>query len=240
MQVNLMETLWIAACLSGVVVTAVLVWDAAAERDGYSRTPNDSARRLARMLVLNGNIRRDSIRLATQLCLLAVVAPSLFRPGEVPLVLDLSTPESLLMTLTTVAVLSLLAVPVLLLVNSVLDFRDRRRLRAVVVALVEDERSDLLAAIDRVGGETVDAIDKVGDKADAAYHEANQVNVKIASLDQRLFDQGEQAAADRAEEKVDRAEEKAGRAQTRGRPGRRGPRGEQGTQGAQGERGEGG
>ena len=44
--------------------------------------------------------------------------------------------------------------------------------------------------------EVLDAISGVGDKADAAYHEANQVNIKIANLDQRLLEQGERAERD--------------------------------------------
>ena len=130
---NPVEAFWVFTNLAGALVTVALLFDAWQERRAYMRTPNDSARRQARTLVVTGNVRREAIRLYMQIALLVLAVPSLLRPGDVPFTFDLSTPESTAATISTVALLSLITVPVALLVNSLLDMRERHRLRLVTV-----------------------------------------------------------------------------------------------------------
>ncbi len=143
MNINWLEATWLVICGVGTLVTLHLLIDALRERVEYRRTKNDTARRRARNLVLDGNVRRDSLRLVVQLCLLSVVFPSLLRPGEP----DLGFSDDVLFA-HTVAVLAIMVAPIVLLISSLFDARDRRNLRILSLSLVITEVAANTAAVD--------------------------------------------------------------------------------------------
>lgn len=111
----------------------------------------------ARQLVARGNIRRELLRLVVQTLLLLVAVPGLFSDREITL---------------TPALAALIAVPVVLLISTIFDALDRRKLRLMAFDVIKAEQASALERIEA-------AVAVVGDKAEAAYHEANQVNQKI-------------------------------------------------------------
>lgn len=193
-QANILELFWLLTCLAGVLTTGLLLAGALQERFAYlEQGDTDPTRQLARLLVLSGNQRRELLRLITQLLLLFVVVPSLFRPGDVALVFDLSTAESIQRTLGSLAVLALITVPPTMLINSLLDARQNRRLRDMsevwtiqtVARLVADGQARLEESLTSIH----EKADATIEKADAAYSEANHANVKIAELQQALLEE---------------------------------------------------
>lgn len=181
--VNGVEIAWLLSCSLGILVTTWLLMDAIAERHAYIKS-GGNGRIKARKLVLDGTVRRDSLRLVVQTMLLAVAFPSLLVMNEVVLSL-----ASLIETLQTVSILALMAVPVLLLTSSLFDAKDRQTLKVVSEQIVLSERQLTDASI-------ISAIEEVGEKADRAYHEANSVNEKLAKLNTQLVKQGDRAEAE--------------------------------------------
>lgn len=189
MSVNLVELLWTVICLSGVFTSAVLVIGAWSELSAFNHDPKvGDGTHIARRLILGGSVRRELFRLAVQLLLLGVVVPSLFRPGDVTFVIDFSTAESIQRTLNSLALVALIAVPVFMLINSLLDARQNRRVRDVTEALSTQSIAEVAAAsTQRIEA----ALAAIGKKADAAYHAANDVNLKISDLNERLLEEAE-------------------------------------------------
>jgi len=119
-SVNAVEAVWLTASGLGFLLTAYALFDAFGQREIVRRLNGRAAE-----LAAATNVRREFIRLAVQALLLFVVLPGLFSDRETPL---------------TPIVAALIAVPVLLLVNTIVDLRDRRRLVGVVLQAVTTEQ----------------------------------------------------------------------------------------------------
>lgn len=130
-----LELAWLLVSLIAAVLTLVALGDARADRDAVALKNGP-----ARTIVARDNVRREAVRLMTQFALIGVVIPGLF--------VDFPTPLS-------PAVLLLMLVPVLLLLNSALDLRERRRLARITIAAIEAERRGLSVTVtDTAGVET--------------------------------------------------------------------------------------
>lgn len=114
MNVNEVEAFWLLINLVTLILTVRAYLEARADRDAV-KALNGRARELAAA----GQVRREGFRVIVQALLLSVVIPSLFAPGGVSL---------------TAPIVALMAVPVVLLVSSWLDSRDRRALVLLISA----------------------------------------------------------------------------------------------------------
>lgn len=177
MNVNEVEAVWLSVTLAGFVLTLFALWDAWVAR-GVVKRLNGHAREIAAA----ANVRREAIRLVVQTLFLIVVIPGLF--SDRPLVLSIS-------------VAALIAVPVVLLANSVVDTVDRRRLIGVIETAMRLDSERSLGRIEAAIAENTELTQLAADHADAAYKVANNVNQKIASQGEAIIEQGEHAAADR-------------------------------------------
>lgn len=138
-------------------------------------------------IVVRGNLLRERVRLVSQVVLLGVGVSFMTGPPPHP-------PR----------IWGLLVVSMLALGNTLIEARDRQRIgrqgRAEIAAerdrrmdRIEDRGAQLSADI----AENTRLTQEASDNATAAYHEANSLNVKIASHGAVLVSQGEDAAADR-------------------------------------------
>jgi len=168
-SVNAVEAVWLVASALGFIVTAYALADALSQRAIVQKL-NDRAAELAAA----NNVRREALRLLVQALLLIAVLPRLFDDRETPL---------------TITVAALIAVPIVLLVDSLLALRDRRRLVGVVLEEIQTEQQqasqrieDSMARIEHdLADNTARTID-AGAKADAAYVVANDVNTKLTDV----------------------------------------------------------
>lgn len=144
LSVNLVEAVWIALNLSTTVLTVAALADALADRTAV-RLLNGHANELAAA----GIVRRESFRLVVQGLLLAAVVPGLFTAGEATF---------------TPTVLFLMAVPLVLFVNSAFDARERKTMTIMVAA-------DLLA--EKLNARIADTVEQT---AVTAEHTAEQVD----------------------------------------------------------------
>lgn len=128
LYVNEAEALWFVVSLATFVLTLFALADA-----WIARSVVKSLNGHAREIAANGNIRREGVRLIVQTLLLIVVIPSLF--SDYPITLS---PPSV----------ALIAVPVMLFVNSVMDTVDRRKLIGAVAREVEAESIRTLGRIE--------------------------------------------------------------------------------------------
>jgi hypothetical protein len=163
-HVDPIEAIWIVMNLSAVVITAASFVEA------YRRLVE--ARRLngkhaARRLVAGSNTRREGMRWIAQALLLALVLPGLFLDRPV--------------TLNPLTA-ALIAISAVLLVQTILDTRDRYRLNDIL----EDPVPVSTVALEESVQTNIALTKAAGDKAEAAYHEANTVNEKIAVLTEAL------------------------------------------------------
>lgn len=138
LQVNPLEGFWALASLTGLVATLILLGDSWTERQATLVLGN--GRQAIRMLIVRGNIRRELLRLLIQVLAGVAVIPGLFRPGEIVLVFNLSTDELKLATAVSIAVLSLIAIPFVLMASSIADARDRKRLRSMTIDVLRVEK----------------------------------------------------------------------------------------------------
>jgi hypothetical protein len=115
------EAVWIAITLTGVIATTASVVDAIGDRRAIKALNGH-----AREIVGNGNVRRESVRLAVSSILLALSVFTIFDDREIPL---------------TPFVALLIAIPLLLTINSILDASERRKLSAILTAKLEAERT---------------------------------------------------------------------------------------------------
>ena len=178
LNIDLVEAVWIALNLSTLILTASAYWDARADRSAVALL-NGHARELA----ANGIVRREAFRLAIQSLLLLIVVPGAFS--------DVPTPLNYFVGI-------LMAIPVLLLVSSILDARDRKQMVVLVTADTLAKREDALERIEAALEHNTEISQQASDHADAAYHEANNVNNKIASQGAVLVRQGEAQAESQA------------------------------------------
>lgn len=108
------EVAWILINITAVVLTVYALRDARVTQEAVIALNGK-----ARELVAQQNVRREWLRLIVQVCLLVIVIPGLFNDRPVPL---------------SPIVIDLMAIPVILLLSTVLDLRDRRRLLRYIIA----------------------------------------------------------------------------------------------------------
>lgn len=185
-MVNVVEGLWIALGLTAFALTFTALVDARASQKAV-KALNGKAREIA----ADGIVRREVIRLIVQSLLLSLVIPGLFSDAETPFFNPF--------------VLTLMGVQGMILLSTVLDGRDRKALTMVVAGELLNVQTSALNRIEEKLDANTEISQKASDHADAAYHEANSVNLKIAAQGEALITQGEELAADRK----DRAEAEA-------------------------------
>jgi Na+/melibiose symporter-like transporter len=155
LHVNMVEAVWLLICLVGIFTTIMLLIDSMGERETVKDLSN--GRQALRLFIVRGNIRRESFRLFMQAVLLLAVLPSALRPGDFDFAFDpLSRdPERVVATAITVAVLSLMMAPLMLLLTSYFDYRDRQKIRIMAAEIlhVDSDRGDaaILGALADVG-----------------------------------------------------------------------------------------
>jgi hypothetical protein len=182
-SVDYVEALWVILNLVTAALTLSALVDARADRSAV-RLLNGHARDLA----ANGIVRREAIRLVVQVLLLAIAVPGLFSDAPRPL---------------TPGLVMLMAIPVLLLLSSFFDARDRKALTVLVAADLLATRATKDAEIIAALHENTRISQKASDAADAAYHEANTVNAKLAAMSQGRTEMTE-AMAETVEDTHDR------------------------------------
>jgi hypothetical protein len=207
MQVNVVEAFWVAVNLTSLVVTLGALWDAIENESSYKRL-SFGKERTARIVAAMGNIRREVLRALMQFLLLSLVVPQLFRPGEILFTFDLTTPEGVQRTIQTLFVVNLIAIPVVMLVQTLADWRDRRLIASMSLEQVLTERQEVDARIEATLEMIVASAEGARTEAAAAYHEANNANEKLGRLadqvdlgDRRFSD--EMRRTDRHQDKQD-------------------------------------
>jgi hypothetical protein len=163
-SVDYVEALWVILNLVTAALTLSALVDARADRSAV-RLLNGHARDLA----ANGIVRREAIRLVVQVLLLAIAVPGLFSDAPRPL---------------TPGLVMLMAIPILLLLSSFFDARDRKALTVLVAADLLATRATKDAEIIAALHENTRISQKASDQAEAAYQEANHVNEKLAAMSQ--------------------------------------------------------
>jgi hypothetical protein len=184
-SINAIEALWILINATAFAFTAVALWAAWQDRKAVLLLNG-----AARQLQTAANVRREGLRLLVQALFLALIVPSVFSDADIKL---------------SYGLVIIMAIPLVLLISTVLDARDRGRLTNMVVATMESKRDAGLKRIEQQGTEMAAAMientrvsQEASDRADAAYHEANSVNAKIASQGAALAEQQSELAEERA------------------------------------------
>jgi hypothetical protein len=175
LHVDPIEGFWLAINLFALSVTIAALIDAV-DNQRAVKLLNGHARELA----TEGTVRREALRVVVQVLLILVVIPGLMidRP------ITLSGP-----------IVALILVPVVLLVSSLLDARERRSLTVITAAELVIERDSLIRQLLVDVRENTRISQEASDHADAAYHEANSVNAKIAAQGDRIDIIGTERAA---------------------------------------------
>lgn len=143
-HLNPIEVLWIIVNAIAIVLTGIATLEAL--RD-LSLARVDQEGHQARELAAFGNLRREILRLLVQFLLLSLALPGLFSDQPIPL---------------TPFLVVLIAVPVVLLVSTLLDARDRTRLADLLVSDVRSERA--LLALESSVRENISLTRDVGDR----------------------------------------------------------------------------
>lgn len=112
LHVHPLEAIWTATNVLALLVKVWLLREAIRDHRAV-KLLNGAAREIA----TRGDIRRESIRIGVTLLLLSIVVPGLFIDRDITL---------------TPAILALMAVPLVLLLQSALDLRERRLLTALI------------------------------------------------------------------------------------------------------------
>jgi hypothetical protein len=157
------EALWFAINAVALALTALALVDA--WRDVRAARCDDSPRHEARLAVAEGNVRREILRLLVHTLLISIVLPGLFIDRPITL---------------TPALGALLLVPVVLLIQTALDVRERAAVAEKLLVLVRTER-DVLALEASVQA-NIELTKTAVEKAEAAYSVANHSNEKLAVL----------------------------------------------------------
>lgn len=183
-SLNSIEVTWVVINLFTFIVTVLALWDTWQARVVVTRLNGH-----AREIVAGGNLRREVVRLLTQILLLGVAIPAALRVNEAVLTSEIAM---------------LMVVPVLLLINSLLDTYDRKRVLRIIGDDIEKDRRASLTRIEAQNVGLAAAMEEntristeASQHADKAYHEANQVNEKIAAQGAAILEQGEHLAEDR-------------------------------------------
>jgi hypothetical protein len=158
-----LEALWFAINAVALVLTGLALVDA--DRDVRVAKADDSPRHEARQAVAQGNVRREILRLLVHALLISIVLPGLFIDRPITL---------------TPALGALLLVPMVLLVQTALDVRERAAVAAKLLVLVRTERDTL--ALEASVQANIELTKTAVEKAEAAYSVANHSNDKLAKL----------------------------------------------------------
>jgi hypothetical protein len=192
-NVSPLEFAWLLVNTVTLVFVVNALFDARADRRAV-RLLNGKARELA----ATGIVRRELTRVIKVALLLSVAVPGLFfADGQV-------RPEPL----RVYPIVALMAIALLLLVQSFWDARDRKAMTVLVTAEALVTKTDAFSELKGMLADNTRISQEASDHADKAYHEANDVNNKIARQGAALVEQGEAraAAAAETEAKVDRTE----------------------------------
>lgn len=108
MNLNPVELFWIVTNAAAAALTIPALADARRDAAAVKALNGHALGIIAR-----GNVRREWVRLAMQLVLLAIAIPAAQRPGDIAL---------------TPALVLFLSLPVLVLLNTISEARDRARL----------------------------------------------------------------------------------------------------------------
>lgn len=187
LHVDALEALWFVVNTTTLALTLLALLEA--RRDLVIARNDETVRHQAREITAYGNLRREGLRVVTQLLLISVVVPGLFSDRPITL---------------SPALLALVLVPVVVLTSTVFDARDRSKLGAMLLELVKADR-ELLALESSV--QEGNELTREGIRhAEAAYHEANDVNRKIADLTELVAGKEDKADVDvdAAPERVER------------------------------------
>jgi hypothetical protein len=179
-SVEPLEAVYVVINLTAFLLTLSALVDARADSQAV-KLLNGQARELAAA----GNVRREALRIVVLLLLLSIVVPGLHVDREIPL---------------SPLVVALMGIPLVLLASTVFDSKDRRAMTAVVAADLLTAGNDHLQRIEDKLDRNTQISQEASEHADAAYHEANDVNNKIASQGLELVDQGKARADAAAEE----------------------------------------
>ena len=175
LYIDRVEAIWITASSLGLGLTLVALFDA--WRD--VRVAAGVDRRRATIVTARGNVRREFLRAIVQLILLVFVVPGIFIDRETPV---------------TPGTVAAIAIPVLLLLSTAFDTLDRYRLRTLVLEDIATDRA--ATALEASVQENIALTKEVGVQAEAAYHEANTVNEKIAALTELVGHKEDKPAAE--------------------------------------------
>ena len=124
-SVDPLEGLWLLVNLVALIVTGLAMIEAL--RDLAVARTDSEAQHEARELTAFGNVRREGLRIVVQLLLLSLVIPGLLSDRPIPI---------------TPFVVVFIAIPVVLLVSTVFDARERVKLGAILLAEVRTDRSN--------------------------------------------------------------------------------------------------
>lgn len=163
LYVDALEAVWLALNAIGVVLTIGALLEA--RRDLRAARDDEGDRSEPRELTAGGDVRRESLRLIVHTALLSIVIPGLFVDREIILSPILA---------------ALFTVPVVLLLQSALDLRERSILTEMLIRMIRDERAQ--GALESSVQKNIELTQEAASQAKAAYHEANNVNKKIADL----------------------------------------------------------
>jgi hypothetical protein len=169
-DVNALEAIWLGINSTTLVIVALNVRDTwliyAATRllnrqgDAYAGLRYGQARR---------GLIRDALRMVVQVFFIMAAIPGALQPGEA----RFEPP-----------VLFLLVGVMVTAITSTLDRLDRQAL----TRFVESQVAKGVVRIEEKVDENIELTRAVGEKADAAYREANDVNKKIAAQGKRIVD----------------------------------------------------
>jgi hypothetical protein len=157
-----LEAFWLSINVAGVLLTLIALYDA--RSDVAAARLDKSERHEARQAVAEGNVRREALRTVIHLLLLSIVLPGLFVDRPIML---------------TPPLVALCAVPVVLLIQSALDWRERRQISDRLLALV---RADQELALEASVQKNIALTEDAGRKAEAAFDAANHSNERLDAL----------------------------------------------------------
>lgn len=170
LQVHPIEALWFVVNVTTLLLTLLALLEA--RRDLVIAEADTTPSHEARELTARGNVRREFLRVIIQALLISIVIPGLFTDRPISL---------------SPIVLALIGIAIVLLASTIFDTRERTKLGQMLLELVKADR-DLLALEASVQTnieltrEGIHHAQIAGEKADAAFSEANHANVKLATL----------------------------------------------------------
>lgn len=173
LHVDVLEAIWVLENAATIVFLFAALIDA--RRSLVIAQLDTTISHEARELTVWGSVRRAFLGLVIAALLLAVAIPGLFVDRPIAL-----SPQ----------LIALMLVPAVLLLQALLDTRDRARLVGLLLDVVKAERDGLAKE---------SSVQSAIEQAKAAYHEANDVNRKIASLTEALGHKEDKPVADGVE-----------------------------------------